>query len=80
MFTYRKKDVHLSILVNVDDLIIASNTSKGIFELKAYLGRYFYMKNLGALRYFLGIEVSQKYIGRYLGAYQEFICARENMH
>lgn len=70
LFTYRRKDVHLSILVYVDDLIIAWNSLRGVDDLKEYLGRCFHMKDLGALKYFLGIEVSRGTSGIYLSQHK----------
>lgn len=43
----------------MDDLIIAGNDSQGVIDLKKHLGHCFHMKDLGALKYFLGIEVSR---------------------
>ena len=37
-----------------------------IFQLKSYLSCHFYMKNLGLLRYFLGIEVTRSPKGLFL--------------
>ena len=53
-------------LVYVDDLIIGGNDSKLITSFKEYLGRCFHMKDLGVLKYFLGIEVSRGREGIYL--------------
>ena len=41
----------------VDDIIITGGDSHGIFELKHFLSRYFEMKDLGPLSYFLGLKV-----------------------
>lgn len=45
------------ILVYVDDLLITGNSSSLIQEAKATLNQNFNMKDLGNLRYFLGIEI-----------------------
>lgn len=41
LFTYQQKGVHLSVLVYVDDLIIAGDDTRGVAELKTYLGNAF---------------------------------------
>ena len=55
----RKGNIHLSVLVYVDDLIVAWNDSSVIQKFKAYLSTYAHMKDLGVLKYFLGIEVAR---------------------
>lgn len=47
------------VLVYVDDLIVGGNDSQEISEFKSYLGTCFHMKDLGFLKYFLGIKVAQ---------------------
>ncbi|KAJ4771370.1 Retroelement pol polyprotein-like [Rhynchospora pubera] len=66
LFTMKKGDVFLAILVYVDDLVIAGNNSEAIVQFKQYLSRTFYMKDLGALKYFLGIEIARNPTGLYL--------------
>ncbi|KAH7538436.1 hypothetical protein FEM48_Zijuj03G0199200 [Ziziphus jujuba var. spinosa] len=46
-------------VVYVDDLIISGNDSAALKTFKAYLSDCFKMKDLGALKYFLGIEVAR---------------------
>lgn len=50
----------------VDDLIIGGDNATLISSFKSYLNRCFHMKDLGALKYFLGIEVSRGKQGIYL--------------
>lgn len=45
------------ILVYVDDLLITRNDMDMINDLKGVLNQNFKMKDLGDLRYFLGIEI-----------------------
>ena len=41
----------------VDDIVITRSDSKGILSLKSFLHNRFHTKDLGMLRYFLGVEV-----------------------
>ena len=41
----------------VDDIVITRNDSKCIFSLKSFLHSQFHTKDLGMLKYFLGVEV-----------------------
>ncbi len=58
---YVKKTNHgiVVIVIYVDDLIITRDSDVDIFDLKKLLKQKFEMKDLGELRYFLGIEVIQ---------------------
>ncbi|GAA0162759.1 transmembrane signal receptor [Lithospermum erythrorhizon] len=56
LFTLRKGSLELYVLVYVDDLIVASNDSSAVSPFKEYLGRCFHMKDLGVVKYFLGVE------------------------
>lgn len=53
LFTYHIGDVFLSILIYVNDLLITGNSLSSIIKFKAY-----HMKDLGTLKYFLGLEVA----------------------
>ena len=41
----------------MDDIVITRRDSKGILSLKFFLPSQFHIKDLGMLKYFLGIEV-----------------------
>ena len=41
----------------MDDIVIIGSDSKGISSLKSFFQSQFYTKDLGMVRYFLGIEV-----------------------
>ncbi|CAA7053596.1 unnamed protein product [Microthlaspi erraticum] len=66
MFSMRKNGSEIYVLVYVDDLIIGGNDSDGIKSFKAYLSECFHMKDLGGLKYFLGIEVARRPEGIFL--------------
>ncbi|CAH9141796.1 unnamed protein product [Cuscuta epithymum] len=66
LFSLHHGSVHLHVLVYVDDLIIAGNDSSAIAKFKSYLNACFHMKDLGLLKYFLGIEVARNSKGLFL--------------
>lgn len=66
MFTYWKWDISLSVLVYVDDLILAGNNSDACRHFKKYLNDCFKLKDLGSLKYFLGIEAARSSKGLFL--------------
>lgn len=59
LFTYEKNGLELKVLIYVDDLIVCGNDLEFVTKFKEYLGRCFHMKDLGKLKYFLGIEVGR---------------------
>ncbi|KAL6325861.1 hypothetical protein AAG906_031094 [Vitis piasezkii] len=57
---YKKSPAGIILLVvYVDDIIITGNDHAGISDLKAFMHSKFHTKDLGELKYFLGIEVSR---------------------
>jgi len=46
-------------IVYVDDIILTDSDNNGISQMKQHLCGHFQTKDLGKLRYFLGIEVAQ---------------------
>jgi hypothetical protein len=66
LFTLNQEGSQLVVLVYVDDLIIAGNTPSVIKRFKLYLSTCFHMKDLGVLKYFLGIEVARNPTGIFL--------------
>ena len=54
------------MLVYVDDMIVTSNDKKEQGRLKERLTREFEIKDLGVLKYFLGIEVAYSKVGIFL--------------
>ncbi|GJV40276.1 ribonuclease H-like domain-containing protein [Tanacetum coccineum] len=70
LYTKSDKGVFLALLVYVDDIIITGNSVSEIEKFKVFLKSKFMIKDLGKLKYFLGIEVVdtdkdyQKLIGK----------------
>ena len=50
---------NILLVVSVDDIVITRNDHAGIFDLKAFMHSKFHTRDLGELKYFLGIEVSR---------------------
>ena len=58
------KDGKITVLsVYVDDMILTGNSEEEIKAAKEYLSREFEIKDLGYLRYFLGMEVARTHKG-----------------
>ncbi|KAJ3699335.1 hypothetical protein LUZ61_003040 [Rhynchospora tenuis] len=66
LFTYHKGKVFMAILIYVDDLVIAGNDGEAICDFKKYMSTVFHMKDLGTLKYFLGIEIARGAEGVFL--------------
>ena len=64
---YRNSQVGIVLLVvYVDDIIITRNDMAGISLLKSFLYGQFHTKDLGMLKYFLGVEVMRSNRGIFL--------------
>ncbi|GAA0155475.1 transmembrane signal receptor [Lithospermum erythrorhizon] len=59
LFILSKDKIQINVLIYVDDLIISGNNSAALTLFKRYLSSCFHMKDLGILKYFLGIEVAR---------------------
>lgn len=66
LFTYSKDGTRLHVLFYVDDMIILGNSRSVIQSFKDYLSPCFHKKDLGILKYFLGIELARSLSGIYL--------------
>ena len=66
LFLKRNGGKTVALIIYVDDMIVTGNDEKGISELQRYLASEFEMKDLGGLKYFLGIEVYRLRLGIFL--------------
>jgi len=63
-FFYRHLSVGcIYVVVYVDDIVLTGSDHHGISQVKQHLCQHFQTKDLGKLRYFLGIEVAQSNTG-----------------
>ncbi|XP_019178292.1 PREDICTED: uncharacterized protein LOC109173508 [Ipomoea nil] len=60
LFTKGEGHSFMALLVYVDDIIVASADIKAIQEIKGQLNAKFQIKDLGSLKYFLGLEVARQ--------------------
>jgi len=66
LFTYERGPIFLGLLLCVDDIILVRNGPLARKEFKDYLNTCFRIKDLGLLKYFLGIEVARGPKGLFL--------------
>ncbi|KAM2148308.1 hypothetical protein ACFX1Q_004939 [Malus domestica] len=59
LFVRNRQGSFMALLVYVDDVILAGNNLREIEETKLFLSQHFKLKDLGKLKYFLGIEVAR---------------------
>eukprot|EP00261_Vitis_vinifera_P039716 XP_019080959.1 PREDICTED: uncharacterized protein LOC109123988 [Vitis vinifera] len=58
LFTKKQGKSFTALLIYVDDILITGNDPVSIATTKKFLHSHFHLKDLGDLKYFLGIEVS----------------------
>lgn len=58
LFTKNTKVAFIALLVYVDDILITYDDKVVVEELKVMLDQKFKLKDLGKLKYFLGLEVA----------------------
>uniref|UniRef100_A0A803M0S9 Reverse transcriptase Ty1/copia-type domain-containing protein n=1 Tax=Chenopodium quinoa TaxID=63459 RepID=A0A803M0S9_CHEQI len=66
LFLKRVRDKITCLIIYVDDMIITGNDEGEITDLKGKLFKEFEMKDLGTLKYFLGIEVLRSQHGIFI--------------
>ena len=66
LFLKKQQGKITALIVYVDDMVVTGNDPKEREALQDYLSREFEMKDLGPLKYFLGIEVSRSNKGIFL--------------
>mgnify|MGYP004622524293 FL=1 len=66
LFFKRNQDKITALIVYVDDMVLTGNDLEEMKLLQEYLSKEFEMKDLGSLKYFLGIEVSRSKNGIFL--------------
>ena len=59
LFVRSRQGNCIALLVYVDDVILAENNLQEIEETKQFLSQRFKLKDLGQLKYFLGVEVAR---------------------
>jgi hypothetical protein len=63
LFTLKHDNMFTALLVYVDDIILAGNSLDEFQRIKQLLDTQFKIKDLGQLKYFLGIEVAHSKVG-----------------
>ncbi|XP_017189749.2 uncharacterized mitochondrial protein AtMg00810-like [Malus domestica] len=66
LFVKRRSGKVTTLIIYVDDIIITSDDTKEMMRLERNLAAKFEMKNLGDLKYFLGVEVARSSRGIFL--------------
>lgn len=66
LFLKKQQGRITALIVYVDDMVLTGNDVEEMERLQEYLSKEFEMKDLGSLKYFLGIEVSRSRKGIFL--------------
>jgi hypothetical protein len=62
-----KNGKYIFLILYVDDILLASSNVSLLLETKRFLSSHFEMKNLGEVRFVLGIEIHRDIMKRVLG-------------
>ncbi|WRX24484.1 Reverse transcriptase [Theobroma cacao] len=49
----------VALLIYIDDILIASNSTQAVAAIKSHLNSQFKLKDLGTIKYFLGLEIAR---------------------
>ncbi|CAA7030657.1 unnamed protein product [Microthlaspi erraticum] len=63
LFVKQTEESFLALLVYVDDILLVSNVDEVVVDLKRLLAKEFKIKDLGTMRYFLGLEIARAKAG-----------------
>lgn len=66
LFTYIRGGESARVLIYVDDLVITGSDLGIVTRIKEHLSKCFKMKDLGRIKYFLGIEIARGAEGMFL--------------
>lgn len=66
LFHFHKNNITILILIYVDDVIVTGNNSEAVQAIISTLSTKFSLKDLGSLKYFLGIEINRFQNGLFL--------------
>jgi len=66
LFTKNTTTGYIVVLVYVDDMLITGDNLQLINQIKDHLQKWFQTKDLGDLRYFLGLEITRSKQGIYI--------------
>jgi hypothetical protein len=59
LFTRKIGSSYIALLVYVDDIVLESNDLNAISDITQLLNDQFKLKDLGTLKYFLGLEIAR---------------------
>jgi hypothetical protein len=81
LFLYKQGSTVLYLLLYVDDIILTGNAPIAITDLITNLGSVFELKDLGPLKYFLGLQIDYKPSGFFVhqSKYAMDVLSRQNM-
>ncbi|KAL2226638.1 UNVERIFIED_CONTAM: Retrovirus-related Pol polyprotein from transposon RE1 [Sesamum indicum] len=70
LFIKRSAGEYTALLVYVDDILLTGSSPAALQSVKDYLHRLFTIKNLGAAKYFLGLELARSQHGILVSQYK----------